>query len=235
MLTSTVGVASLVSFPVLLAIGLPPVVANASNTVGLVPGGLSWSLGYRRELREQPALARTVLTICAVSAIAGALLLLTLPPGVFEAAVPWLILFTAVLVAVQPWITAQVKARQGEVSADRTTMSAPTTFFMVLTGMYGGYFGAGAGVMMMAVMGFGLDLELRVINALKTLGLMAGNVVASLVFVLLADLDWLAIALLSAGTVVGGYAGAHIGRRLPAPLLRGSIVVAGVTAFALLV
>jgi uncharacterized membrane protein YfcA len=233
-LSSTVGVASLVSFPTLLAIGLPPVVANASNTVGLVPGGLSGSLGYRRELREQPALARTVLVITALAAVAGALLLLALPPGVFEAIVPWLILFTAVLVAVQPWITRRVKERQGEARADRTAMSPPTTFFMVLTGVYGGYFGAGAGVMMMAVMGFGLDLELRVVNALKTVGLMAGNVVASLVFVLLADLDWAAIALLSAGTLVGGYAGAHIGRRLPAPLLRGAIVVAGVTAFALL-
>lgn len=235
LLTSTVGVASLVSFPVLLAVGLPPVVANASNTVGLVAGGLSGSLGYRRELREAPELARTILLVCAVAAIVGALLLLALPSGVFEAIVPWLILFTAVLVAVQPWITRRVRARAGGVTtAPRTRMSPMTTGFAALTGVYGGYFGAGAGVMLMAVLGFGVDLELRVVNALKTLGLLAGNVVASLVFVLLADLDWVVIALLSAGTIVGGYAGALVGRHLPAPLLRGAVVAAGVTAFVLL-
>lgn len=233
-LSSTVGVASLLSFPVLLAVGLPPVTANASNTVGLVPGGLSGSLGYRRELREQPALARTVLVVCALAAVGGALLLLALPSAVFEAVVPWLILFTAVLVGVQPWISRRVRQRAGPDAAPRTRMSPLTLAGTALTGVYGGYFGAGAGVMMMAVMGFGLDLELRVVNALKTLSLMAGNVVASLVFVLLADLDWTAIALVASGSLVGGYVGAVIGRRLPDRLLRTAIVLAGVTAFALL-
>lgn len=233
-LSSTVGVASLLSFPVLLAVGLPPVTANASNTVGLVPGGLSGSLGYRRELRQQPALARTVLVVCALAAVGGALLLLALPSAVFEAVVPWLILFTAVLVGVQPAISRRVRERAGPDAAPRTRMSPLTLAGTALTGVYGGYFGAGAGVMMMAVMGFGLDLELRVVNALKTLSLMAGNVVASLVFVLLADLDWAAIALVAAGSLVGGYVGAMIGRRLPDRLLRGAIVAAGLTAFVLL-
>ncbi|GAB3989441.1 sulfite exporter TauE/SafE family protein [Nocardioides marmoraquaticus] len=233
-LSATVGVASLLSFPVLLAVGLPPVTANASNTVGLVPGGLSGSLGYRRELREQPALARTILLVCSVAAVAGALLLLALPPGVFEAVVPWLILFTAVLVGVQPWVSRRVRERAGPDAEPRTRMSPLTLAGAAVTGVYGGYFGAGAGVMMMAVMGFGLDLEIRVVNALKTLSLMAGNVVASLVFLLLADLDWAAIALLATGSLVGGYVGAVIGRHLPDRVLRTAIVVAGVTAFALL-
>lgn len=233
-LSSTVGVASLLSFPVLLAVGLPPVTANASNTVGLVPGGLSGSLGYRRELREQPALARTVLVVCALAAVGGALLLLALPSAVFEAVVPWLILFTAVLVGVQPRISRRVRERAGPDAAPRTRMSPLTLAGTALTGVYGGYFGAGAGVMMMAVMGFGLDLELRVVNALKTLSLLAGNVVASLVFLLLADLDWAAIALVASGSLVGGYVGAVIGRRLPDRLLRTAIVLAGATAFVLL-
>ena len=101
-LTSTVGVASLLSFPVLLAVGLPPVVANASNTVGMTPAGLSGSFGYRRELREHPAVTTAVLATCALGSVAGALLLLALPPGVFEAVVPWLILVTTVLVGLQP-------------------------------------------------------------------------------------------------------------------------------------
>lgn len=230
-LTSTVGVASLASFPVLVALGVPPVTANASNTVGLLPGALSGSFGYRRELREHPGVAATVLATCAAGAVAGALLLLALPPGVFEAVVPWLVLLTAVLVGVQPWVSARVRARRGSSAADRVSMSPATTAFATLTGVYGGYFGAGSGVMMMAVLGFGLDIELRFINALKTLAVMSGNLVATVVFVFLAPLDWPVIGLLAVGSVVGGYAGSFVGRRLPDRVLRTLVVVAGLTAF----
>ena len=178
-LTSTVGVASLLSFPVLVAVGLPPVVANASNTVGLTPGGLSGSFGYRRELREHPRIALAVLLACAAGAVAGAVLLLALPPGVFGAVVPWLVLFTSVLVGVQPLISRRVRARLGDDAPDRVQMSRTTLALTVLTGTYGGYFGAGSGVMMVAVLGFGLDLELRVVNGLKTLAVLAANVVAT--------------------------------------------------------
>jgi uncharacterized protein len=166
--------------------------------------------------------------------VAGALLLLALPPGVFEAVVPWLILFTSVLVGIQPWISRRLKARRGADVADREHLSPPTTFWATLTGVYGGYFGAGSGVMMMAVLGFGTDLELRIVNALKTLAVMAANVVASVIFLFLAELDWVAIGLLAGGSVVGGYVGAHIGRRLPAPVLRTLVVIVGVTASILL-
>jgi uncharacterized membrane protein YfcA len=234
-LTSTVGVASLLSFPVLVAVGLPPVVANASNTVGMTPAGLSGSFGYRRELREHPGVTAAVVATCAVGAVAGAALLLALPASVFEGIVPWLILFTCLLVGAQPAISRWLRRRHGEqVRAPRTRMSPVTTFFSTLTGVYGGYFGAGSGVMMVAVLGFGLDLDLRIVNALKTLAVMAANVVASLIFLVAADLDWAAILLLAAGSVVGGYAGAHIGRRLPTSLLRGLIVVAGLTAAGLM-
>jgi uncharacterized membrane protein YfcA len=229
--TSTVGVASLLSFPVLLAVGLPPVVANASNTVGLTPGALSGSWGYRRELREQPRTTAAVLITCAVGAVAGAVLLLALPPDVFEAVVPWLILFTCLLVGAQPRISAWLRSRHGEESpAPRTAMSPATRVFAILTGVYGGYFGAGSGVMMMAVLGLGLDLEFRVVNALKTLAVMACNVVSGLIFVFAADLDWVAVALLAAGSVVGGYVGSKLGRLLPAPVLRTGIVAMGIVA-----
>lgn len=228
-LTSTVGVASLISFPVLLAVGLPPVVANASNTVGLVPAGVSGSFGYREELREHPVVARLVILTCAVGAVGGALLLLLLPAGVFEAVVPWLILFTCLLVGVQPRLAAWLKRRSGR-TADRTTMGPVTRFFALLTGVYGGYFGAGSGVMMVAVLGLGLDIDLRAVNALKTLAIFSGNVVASVVFVLVADLDWAAIGLVAAGSLVGGYVGARVGRRLPPTLFRGLVVVAGIVA-----
>ncbi|WP_350275136.1 sulfite exporter TauE/SafE family protein [Kribbella sp. HUAS MG21] len=234
-LTSTVGVASLISFPALIALGIPPVVANASNTIGLLPGALSGSFGYRRELRQvsRPTTIAVVLT-CAIGAIGGAALLLALPPGVFAAAAPWLILFTCLLVGVQPWISKWLRSRHSAPRETRTALTPTTTFFAALTGVYGGYFGAGAGVMMMAVLALGLDLELRILNALKTLSLLAANLVASIIFVFGADLNRTAIVLLAAGSVAGGYLGAHIGRRLPSTLLRVLIVFSGVTAATLM-
>ena len=232
LLTTTVGVASLLSFPVLIALGLPPVVANASTTVGLVPGALSGSFGYRAELRAEPATTVRVLLTCALGSVVGAALLVALPSGVFEAVAPWLILFACVLVGVQPSVSTWVRRRRTgpEAHLPRLVMSPATTVFALLTGMYGGYFGAGAGVMMVAVLGLGLDLELRVVNALKTVALLAANLVATLVFVAVADLDWSVVGLLAAGSVVGGYVGAHIGRRLPPTVFRLLVVAAGVVA-----
>jgi uncharacterized protein len=231
-MTSTVGVASMLSFPVLVAVGLPPVVANASNTVGMTPGGLSGSFGYREELREHPRLTAAVITTCAVGAVAGAALLLALPPGVFEAIVPWLILFTCLLVGVSPRLNRWLRRhRQGLEIEQRTRMSPVTRFFATLTGVYGGYFGAGSGVMMLAVLGLGVDVEFRIINALKTLAVVAANVVATVIFVAAAEIDWRAVGMLAAGSVIGGYVGARIGRRLPPTLLRSLVVLVGVIAF----
>jgi uncharacterized protein len=231
-MTSTVGVASMLSFPVLVAVGLPPVVANASNTVGMTPGGLSGSFGYREELREHPRLTAAVISTCAVGAVAGAALLLALPPGVFEAIVPWLILFTCLLVGISPRLNRWLRRHhQGLEIEQRTRMSPVTTFFATLTGVYGGYFGAGSGVMMLAVLGLGVDVEFRIINALKTLAVVAANVVATVIFVAFAEIDWHAVGLLAAGSVIGGYVGARIGRRLPPTLLRSLVVLVGVIAF----
>jgi uncharacterized membrane protein YfcA len=231
-LSSTVGVASLVSFPVLVAVGLPPVVANVSNTIGMTPGGASGVFGYRRELREHRGLTAAVIATCTVGSAFGAMLLLGLPSAVFEAVVPWLILFTCLLVGAQPRITALLRRRHppGEPPPERTRMSPTTTAFSTLVGVYGGYFGAGSGVMMVAVLGFGLDLELRIVNGLKTLAILCGNVLAALIFVFVAEVDWRAAGLLAAGSVVGGYVGARVGRRIPPTLFRVLIVVAGVTA-----
>lgn len=229
-MTSTVGVASLLSFPVLLAVGLPPVVANASNTIGMTPAGLSGSFGYRSELREHPVITATIVGTCALGAVGGAALLLALPAGVFETVVPWLILGTCLLVGAQPRISSWLKKTAAEAPHERTRLSPATTFFSTLVGVYGGYFGAGSGVMMMAVLGFGSNLEFRIVNALKTLAILASNLVASIIFVFVAELDWLAIVLLAAGSIVGGYVGARIGRRLNPTLLRGLIVVVGVSA-----
>ncbi|MBJ7359441.1 sulfite exporter TauE/SafE family protein, partial [Nocardioides sp.] len=136
------------------------------------------------------------------------------------------------LVGAQPTISRALRRRlpDGHESAARTHMSPVTTGFSTLVGVYGGYFGAGSGVMMVAVLGFGLDLELRVVNGLKTLAILSGNVIAALIFVVVAEVDWRAVALLAAGSVVGGYVGARVGRRLPPTLFRVLIVLAGITA-----
>ena len=237
-LSSTVGVASLLSFPILVGLGLPPVVANVSNTLGLIPAGLGGVVGYRQEVREAGRLAAVIVVVCALGAILGAALLLGLPPGVFEAIVPYLILFTCLLVGIQPrvaaWLRARHERQHGEQLAERRHMSPATTVFATITGVYGGYFGAGAGVMMVAVLGLGTDLELRIVNGLKTLSLMVGNIVAGLIFVFVADPRWDVAALLAAGSLVGGYVGARIGRKLPDSVFRWAVVVAGVVAALLL-
>ena len=229
-LSSTVGVASLLSFPTLVALGLPPVTANVSNTLGLIPGGLGGVVGYRDEVREAPRVAAVIVGVCALGALGGAALLLGLPPGVFEAVVPWLILFTCLLVGAQPRISAWLRRRAGEQRDERLHMNPATTVFATVTGVYGGYFGAGAGVMMVAVLGLGTDLPLRVVNGLKTLSLLAGNVVAGLVFVVVADPRWDVVVLLAASSLVGGYVGARIGRRLPDSVFRWAVVATGVIA-----
>jgi uncharacterized protein len=231
-INAVVGSGTLITFPVLLAVGYPPVVANVSNTVGLIPAGLSGSFGYRQELREHPRVTWSVLATCALGAVLGAALLLGLPAGVFESVVPWLILFTCLLVGAQPWISQWVRRHHQDPDSvqPRTLMSRTTAVFAALTGVYGGYFGAGSGVMMVAVLGLGLDIELRIVNALKTLAVLAGNIVAGVIFVVLADLDLLAVGLLALGSVGGGYIGARIGRRLPPTLFRVLVVLAGVTA-----
>lgn len=235
-LTSTVGVASLLSFPVLVALGIPPVVANASNTVGLIPAGLSGSFGYRAELRAYPKVTATVLVTCALGAAGGAALLLGLHPGVFEAVVPWLILFTCLLVGAQPLISRWLRRHHDAANppAPRITMSPVTVLLAALTGVYGGYFGAGSGVMMVAVLALGLDIDLRIVNGLKTLAVLAGNVVAGVIFIAIAPLHWPAIALLAAGSLGGGYVGARVGRRLPPTVFRVLVVIAGLVAAGLL-
>ena len=231
-LNTVVGSGTLLTFPVLLAIGLPPVTANVSNTVGLTPGSLSGAIGYRAELEGQGRRTSILATGSALGGIIGAVLLLTLPEAAFRAIVPVLIGIALVLVIVQPWLSERLAARTG---ADRTEVTPALWVGVFLTGIYGGYFGAAQGVLLLAIMGVLLTESLQRITAVKTVLALLANATAAVVFVFTADVDWVAAALVAVGAVIGGQLGAGVGRRLPPAALRAAIVVVGLAAIAKLV
>ncbi len=231
LINAVVGSGTLVTFPTLLALGYPPVTANVSNNVGLVVGGISGSWGYRRELAGQRRLLRRLAPMSAAGSVAGALLLLALPADAFETIVPVLIVVAVALVLLQPRIGARLARRRehsGPSHARSTALIVAAG--VLLTGVYGGYFGAAQGVLLMAVMGIGIQETLQRLNGVKNVLAGIANTVAGILFVVVADVDWLVVLLIAIGSVVGGQLGATIGRRLPAAVLRAVIVVVGVAA-----
>jgi uncharacterized membrane protein YfcA len=232
-LNTIVGSGSLITFPTLLALGYPPVVANVSNTVGLVPGSVSGAVGYRRELEGQRARI-TLLGLASVTGgITGGVLLLVLPASVFRRIVPVLILLACVLVALQPRLARRVAAGERPLRPN----GGPLLFVAVYaTGVYGGYFGAAQGVILIALLGIFVEDGLQRLNALKNVLAALVNGVAAILFIVLADVAWAPAALLACGAVVGGQIGARLGRRISPGWLRAVIVVVGtVVALRLLV
>lgn len=226
-INTVVGSGTLVSFPVLLGVGLAPVTANVSNTVGLFPGSFVGAYGYRRELAGQGARAVVLGTASAVGAIGGAVLLLVLPAGAFQAIVPVLIGLALVLVIFGKQLT-DLMSRYGRVAADHVT--APLWLTALGTGVYGGYFGAAQGVLLMGFLGLFLAEPIQRQNALKNVLAGLTNLVAAGYFVLVTHVDWLAAGLVAGGSILGGLMGARVGRRLSPVALRATIVVVGVAA-----
>jgi uncharacterized membrane protein YfcA len=231
-INTVVGSGTLITFPTLLAFGVPPVTANVSNTIGLVPGSVSGAIGYRRELAGQRSRVLRLSMASLVGGLVGAVLLLVLPDDAFAAIVPVLILLGCVLVILQPRISAWV-ARRHEAAGGLPHHGAWWVWpGVLLTGVYGGYFGAAQGVLLMAVLGIGVDESLQRLNAVKNVLAAIVNGVAGLLFILLADVDWRVVALIAVGSVIGAQIGATVGRRLPAGVLRVVIVVVGLAALA---
>jgi hypothetical protein len=227
-INAVVGSGTLITFPILLAFGVPPVTANVSNTIGLVPGVASGVFGYRRELRGQRARAVRLGSASLTGGVLGAVLLLVLPSAAFEAIVPALILVGLMLVALQPQISEWVDRRhEGARGEFGPWWVWPSVFG---TGVYGGYFGAAQGVILMGVLGIGIADGLQRLNGLKNVLAGLVNGVAGVVFVLVADVDWTVVALIAAGSIVGGQLGATVGRRLPPLILRVVIAVVGLVA-----
>lgn len=226
-INTVVGSGTLITFPVLLAFGYAPVTANVSNTVGLVPGSLSGSVGYRRELVGQRAHAVRLGTAAALGGITGAILLLVLPASAFEAIVPVFIALALAMVVLQPRLNRMLAERaRGPGRRDHVF----TLLALYATGVYGGYFGAAQGILLLGILGLALAQDLHRTNALKNVLSSLINGVAGVFFIVAAHVEWGPAAIIAGSSILGGQIGARYGRRLPARALRGLIVVVGAAA-----
>jgi uncharacterized membrane protein YfcA len=248
-INTVVGSGTLITFPTLLAFGYPPVLANVSNNVGLVPGVASGVHGYRAELGGQRRRLIRLGSASVCGGLVGAILLLTLPQSAFKAIVPALIGVAVVMVVIQPrlakWVAERQRARAALVTPDGAIADSPAAaasaaeeaiggpvlwVLVFLAGIYGGYFGAAQGVLLIGMLGIALNDSLQRINAAKNVLAGLVNGLAAVVFILATHIDWGVAGLIAAGSIIGGQVGARIGRRLPPWGLRVLIVCVGTAA-----
>ena len=236
-INTVVGSGTLITFPTLLAFGYPPVLANVSNNVGLVPGVLSGVHGYRAELHGQRERATVLGAASVCGGTVGAILLLVLPASAFKAIVPALIGIALVMVVVQPWLASWVGARRRRRSSEQAGLRKPGTgvgpvlwLLVFCTGVYGGYFGAAQGVLLIGLLGIALNDSLQRVNALKNVLAGLVNGVAAVIFIAFSHVAWGVAALIAVGSVLGGQIGARVGRRLEPWALRLLIICVGTAA-----
>ena len=235
-INTVVGSGTLVTFPTLLFLGYPPVVANVSNTVGLVAGGLTGSWGYRHELRGAGATLRRWAPMSLLGGILGAVLLLVLDPAAFRAIVPVLIALGVLLVALGPRIAVWSAARRGAAVPGTEGHSRRRALLLLAcvfaTAVYGGDFGAAQGVILMGVLTTLTSEGMQRLNGIKNVLSTIVNAVAALTFVVVApdQVDWAVAGLIGAGALLGGVLGSRVGRRLPPAVLRAVIITIGLVA-----
>lgn len=231
-INAVVGSGSLITFPTLVALGYPPLLANVSNNIGLVPGSISGVYGYRRELVGQSARLRRLVPASVLGAGVGAGLLLTLPSTVFDSVLILLITVALVLVMVQPVLAVRLAAARGrDRHPDRhRDATIGVQVLVALTGVYGGYFGAAQGIVLISILGITIDDHLQRLNACKNVLAGSVNAVAAVIFVVATDVDWAVVGCIAVGSTIGGQIGARYGRRLDPRALRVLIVVVGVLA-----
>ncbi len=227
-MNAIVGAGSLITFPTLLLFGYSPLVANVTNNIGLVPGAFSAAVGYRRELVGQWSRAIPAALAASAGGLTGAGLLLVLPASAFARIVPVLILMACFLVAFQPRLARAVAARR---SGGGTTRGHGrlVPLFVYMIGVYGGYFGAAQGVIMIAMLAVLIPDDLQRLNGLKNVLGAVTNGAAGIIFIFAAPIAWEAALLLMVGAIAGGQLGAAVGRRLPAGILRVCIILIGTT------
>ncbi len=219
--SAMVGGASLVSFPVLLGAGLPPLVANVSNTCGLVPTAIGAALASKPELKGQKSQVAFLVVPALLGSLTGVALLLSFPPSTFEALVPYLIGASSLLVGAQPFLVSKLRGRLG----GRNRVGLWFSAYLACT--YGGYFGAAAAVLFLGTAGLFSDSSLHQLNALKNILMGIANAVAMVAFALLTHVEWGVSAGLAIGSLVGGAVGMRLVRFVPAPVLRAVVLVLG--------
>ncbi|MDG4663774.1 sulfite exporter TauE/SafE family protein [Mycobacterium sp. 236(2023)] len=233
-INAVVGSGTLVTFPALIALGYPPVVATMSNAIGLVAGGVSGAWGYRREIAAQKRTVLMLLPASALGALTGSFLLLALPDDTFEIVVPVLLVAALGLVVVQPRLQKWVATRRSDAAV---AVSPSLVLAVYLVGVYGGYFAAAQGVLLMGVLGVMLAQDLQMSNGLKNLLVGVVNLLAAITYTVVAfdRIAWTVAACIAAGALVGGWLGAKYGRLLSPRVLRTVIVLLGLTALARIV
>lgn len=230
------GGGSLISFPALLAVGLAPVAANVTNTVAVWPGYLGGVVAYRRELAGQRRRGLALSAVSVVGAGAGSALLLLAPARLFVIVAPYLILLASLLLAAQPRLARGLAARRAAASPAGSRGSQRVLVVAVFAAaVYGAYFGAGLGIMLLALLAVLVPDTLQRHNGVKVLLSLVINTVALVVFAVFGPVHWIAVLVMSAASLAGGYLGGGIARRLPPAILRAGIVGFGVLASALLI
>lgn len=224
-INAVAGGGSLISFPALLAVGLPSVTANVTNTVALWPGYIGGTVPYRAELSAQRARVIALGLTSLVGAALGAVLLLTTPASVFTLLVPYLVLASCALLAVQPTVAARVAVGTRDGGA---TAGLPLHLGVLAASVYGAYFGAGLGVMLLAILGILLPEGLSELNGLKNALSLTINTLALLAFVFFGPVRWVAVLIMAVTSLVGGLAGARVARRLSSRVLRLVVIIFGV-------
>jgi len=217
------GGGTLISFPVLLALGYPAIVANVTSTVGIWPGYLGGVAGFRKEIADQRDHFRMLAPLTIVGATVGAILLLTTPSAAFTRLAPWLVLFASGLFAMAPLLRRWLAGEQSALRARPVALGVG----MFLAAVYGGYFGAAMGVIILAVLGLTLPDTLARASGIRAVLSVLANGVAAIVFIIHGQLQWQAAGMLAIGCLVGGYIGATLARKLPAAALRVIVVAIG--------
>lgn len=223
MINTIVGSGSLVTFPTLVYLGYSPLVANVSNTVGLVPGSVSGAIGYRKELAGQGGRALRLGIAALLGGVTGGALLVIFP-GAFQAVVPYLVLLAVGLVIFQPRISRALLKTEGS-----ERMSVPLYLGAFLTAVYGGYFGAAQGVILLAIFAIFINDTLQRLNGLKNVLAGIVNGVAGILFLAIAHVAYLPAIIIAVFSALGAQLGARVGRRIPAKVLRGVIIIVGTT------
>jgi uncharacterized protein len=230
LINGVVGAGTLITFPLLVALGVPPVLANGTNTTGLFPGAISSALVYRHSFKEHRRLIITMAIAAAVAAGFGAALVLALPPSVFARVVPVLILVAVALVLVQPLLSKMIKRWIGHHREDRFPHKVPSVLTAGAVGVYGGYFGGGQGIVLMGLLPLVFAPDLQVSNGVKNVLAATANATAAAVFIIAGHVIWSVAIVLALSSIAGGWVGSKAAKRLPSIVFRIVIAVVGVTA-----